>query len=210
MCRVHSEFFVQKSNKTCYKCMKTAELIEHAQRDDYQALEELIKKEQKGVYASFYYLAPDRNDLLDLTQEALWRMSKNIKRLKSPQNFKSWLSHIITNLFYDQLRKKKRVPDVVSIDTHWNNEDETCPVYDIKDKKAKPEDKSLSRELSEVIRETIRNLPEHFRFVIILRELQGLSYEEIADITNTNVGTVKSRIARARNKLQEELKGYIM
>lgn len=201
---------MQKTNKTCYKCMKTAELIGYAQQDDYLALEELIKQEQKGVYASFYYLAPDRNDLLDLTQEALWRMSKNIKRLKNPQHFKSWLSQIITNIFYDQLRKKKRVPDALSIDTHWNNDEEICPIYEIRDKKAKPDDKSLSRELSEVIRETIRKLPEHFRFVIILRELQGLSYEEIADITNTNVGTVKSRIARARNKLQEELKGYIM
>ena len=63
--------------------------------------------------------------------------------------------------------------------------------------------------MNDVIEESVRKLPDSFRLAIVLREFQGLSYEEIASITNTSVGTVKSRIARARNKLQEYLKGYI-
>lgn len=190
--------------------MDIQELVVLAQKDDYSALEQLIKKEQKNVYASFYYLDPKRENLLDLTQEALLRMSKNIKCLKNPKTFKAWLGQIISNLFYDELRKKQRKPDVISIDTHWQSEEKSCPVMEIKDYRAKPDEKSLGKELNEIINETICNLPEQFKFVIVLRELQGLSYEEIAQITKTSVGTVKSRIARARNKMQECLKPYII
>ena len=137
-------------------------------------------------------------------------MTKNIKALKNPKLFKSWLGQIITNLFYDELRKKQRVPDYVSIDTFWQNDElnDNCALH-VCDNNLKPDDTTLGNELTDIIREMICKLPEHFRIVIILRELQGLSYEEIAKITNTNVGTVKSRISRARNKLQECLKPYI-
>ena len=137
-------------------------------------------------------------------------MSKNIKSLKNPKLFKSWLGQIVSNLFYDELRKKQKSLNSVSIDSYWLNEDENdnC-VLNICDNKLKPDEKTLGKELTDVIQTTICQLPEHFRLVIILRELQGLSYEEIAKITKTNVGTVKSRISRARNKLQECLKPYL-
>ena len=77
------------------------------------------------------------------------------------------------------------------------------------DKKCKPNEKCLSIELEQMIRKAILELPEQFRIAIILRELQGLSYDEIAEATNSSIGTVKSRIARARNKLQDGLKTYI-
>lgn len=190
--------------------MDTQELIKNAQSDDYSALEELIKREQKNIYASFYYLDPHREDLLDLTQEVLLRMSKNIKSLKNPKAFKSWLGQIISNLFYDQLRKKQRSVDVISIEGNWGEDDKSCPVLEIKDETPKLEEKAIGNELSQIIVEMISRLPDNFKFVIVLREIQGLSYEEIAKITKTNVGTVKSRIARARNKLQECLKPYII
>lgn len=181
-----------------------------AQEDNYDALEELIKREQKNVYTSFCYLGASKENISDLTQEALFRMSKNIKNLKNPKLFKSWLGQIVSNLFYDELRKKQRTLDSVSIDSYWlnNEENEDCVLH-ICDTKLKPDDKTLGNELTDIIKETICSLPEHFRLVIILRELQGLSYEEIAKITQTNVGTVKSRISRARNKMQENLKPYL-
>ena len=114
------------------------------------------------------------------------------------------------NLFYDELRKKQRIPNSVSIESFWLNEDNNDnSVLNICDNTLKPDEKTLGKELTDIIRDTICKLPEHFRLVIILRELQGLSYEEIAKITRTNVGTVKSRISRARNKLQECLKPYL-
>lgn len=198
-------------SKRKYKEMNLIDLICAAQENDYDALEELIKREQKNIFASFSYLGANKENLHDLTQEALFRMSKNISKLKNPQLFKSWLGQIISNLFYDDLRKKQRKPDAISIDSYWINDDDSddC-VLNICDSNLKPDEHTLGQELTDVIREMICKLPEHFRLVIILRELQGLSYEEIAKITQTNVGTVKSRISRARNKLQECLKPYLM
>ena len=134
------------------------------------------------------------------------KLARNIHTLKNPKNFKSWLNQIISNLFYDELRKKQRRPDTISID----DENEENPIKaQLPDKKCKPHEKCLSTELEEIIKNAIRELPEQFRIAIILRELQGLSYEEIAEATNSSVGTVKSRIARARGKLQTGLKSYI-
>lgn len=190
--------------------MNLYDLICSAQEDDYDALEELIKREQKNVFASFCYLGASKENLSDLTQETLFRVSKNIKSLKNPRLFKSWLGQIISNLFYDELRKKQRIPDSVSIESFWmNDENNENSILNICDNTLKPDEKTLGKELTDIIREMISRLPEHFRLVIILREIQGLSYEEIAKITNTNVGTVKSRISRARNKLQECLKPYL-
>ncbi len=196
--------------KRKYKEMNLYDLICTAQEDNYDALEELIKREQKNIYASFCYLGASKENISDLTQEALFRMTKNIKALKNPKLFKSWLGQIITNLFYDELRKKQRVPNYVSIDTFWQNDElnDNCALH-VCDNNLKPDETTIGNELTDIIREMICKLPEHFRIVIILRELQGLSYEEIAKITKTNVGTVKSRISRARNKLQECLKPYI-
>ena len=196
--------------KRKYKEMNLYDLICTAQEDNYDALEELIKREQKNVYASFCYLGASKENISDLTQEALFRMTKNIKTLKNPKLFKSWLGQIITNLFYDELRKKQRVPNYVSIDTFWQNDEinDNCALH-VCDNNLKPDETTIGNELTDIIREMICKLPEHFRIVIILRELQGLSYEEIAKITKTNVGTVKSRISRARNRLQECLKPYI-
>ncbi len=195
-------------SKRKYKEMNLYDLICTAQEDNYDALEELIRREQKNIYASFCYLGASKENISDLTQEALLRMSKNIKHLKNPKLFKSWLGQIVTNLFYDELRKKQRIPDSLSIDSYWLNDDDDCVLH-ICDNKLNPDEKTMGKELTDIIREMICKLPEHFRLVIILRELQGLSYEEIARITQTNVGTVKSRISRARNKLQECLKPYI-
>ncbi len=194
------------TNKPAYKKMTIEELVVLSQKDDFKALEELIRREQKNVFAAFSYLSKKRENVADLTQEALLRLARSIHTLKNPKNFKSWLNQIISNLFYDELRKKQRRPDIVSID---EEENENSIKNRLPDKKCKPHEKCLSIELEQLIKEAIQDLPEQFKIAIILRELQGLSYEEIANVTNTSVGTVKSRIARARGKLQGELKSYI-
>ena len=193
--------------KLQYKKMPIEELIVLAQQNDLKALEELIRREQKNVYATFTYLSKKKENVSDLTQEALLKLAKNINTLKNPKLFKSWLNQIITNLFYDELRKTKRRGETVSLD----DESENSPTIklQIPDKKCKPVEKCISNELEKIIQKAIQALPEQFRIVIILRELQGLSYEEIAEATHSSIGTVKSRIARARGKLQEDLKAYI-
>lgn len=194
-------------NKLQYKKMALEELVVLAQQNDFKALEELIRREQKNVFAAFSYLCKKREEVADLTQEALLRVAKNIQNLKNPKLFKSWLNQIITNLFYDELRKSQRKLDTVSLDD--DSEDYAPIKFQLLDKKCKPHEKCISSELEKIIKNAILELPEQFRIAIILRELQGLSYEEIAKATHSSIGTVKSRIARARGKLQEDLKAYI-
>lgn len=189
-----------------YKKIPIEELVILSQGSDYKALEELIKREQRNIFATFSYLSKKRENIADLTQEALVRMARGLINLRNPKTFKSWLNQIVTNLFYDELRKANRKPETISIDS---DADENFYHTQIPDYRHKPMEKVMSSELDKMIRQEIKNLPEHFRIAIILRELQGLSYEEIATATSTNVGTVKSRIARAREKLQDGLKHYI-
>lgn len=197
------------ANKLQYKKMSLEELVVLSQQNDFKALEELIKREQKNVFATFSYLAKKRENVADLTQEALLRVAKNIQSLKNPKHFKSWLNHIVTNLFYDELRKTARKPDIISMDEETDEDTNFSLKSIIPDKKCKPPEKCITAEMEEVIKKEIKELPEPFRVAIVLRELQGLSYEEIAQATNASVGTVKSRISRARLKLQNGLKSYI-
>lgn len=195
------------------KSLTTEELVIQAQQDDnlrsMKALEELVKRHQKTVYVTLYQLAPERQDLTDLTQEVLLRMCRSIRSLRNPATFKYWLNRIITNLFYDELRKMPRRIQAVSLDESVFNEDDDAPSRDIPDTSAIPEKLSLNSELDRQIQKAIHDLPEQFRTIIVLREMQGLSYEEIASLTHTNIGTVKSRLARARMRLQDVLGPYL-
>ena len=196
-------------SKPHYKKISLEDLVVLAQQDDFKALEEIIRREQKNVFAAFSYLTQKRENVLDLTQEALMRVARSIKHLKNPKHFKSWLNQIVTNLFYDELRKMQRRPDTVSIDEDDSENPDFAIRFQLADKKCKPAEKCMSAELEKIIKDAILQLPEQFRVAIVLRELQGLSYEEIAEATHASVGTVKSRIARARGKLQEGLKAHI-
>lgn len=196
-------------SKLPYKKIPLDKLILLAQQDDYKALEELIKREQKNIYTSLMYLSGDKDNVYDLTQETLLKIAKNIKTLVSPKNFKSWSNQIATNVFYDYMRKNKKDYEVIPLDHAEDNSFFATIKNFFTDKRCKPPEICLSSELDKIIKYEILNLPEAFRIVIILRELEGLSYEEIALATNSNIGTVKSRISRARNRLQENLKQYL-
>jgi RNA polymerase sigma-70 factor (ECF subfamily) len=200
--------------KESLRALSTEEVVTLAQSDSQsvamRALEELVLRHQKLIYISLYQLAPERNDITDLTQDVLLRMCRSIKSLRSPKTFKAWLNRIITNLFYDELRKAPRQLKTLSLDEPVYEQDESPgPARDIPDTHELPDQRALDSELDVQIQKAIQNLPEQFRMMIVLREIQGLSYEEIASLTDTNIGTVKSRLARARLKLQEVLGPYL-
>jgi RNA polymerase sigma-70 factor, ECF subfamily len=200
----------KSQTKEDLRALSTEELVLKAQADQMSALEELVSRYQKLVYVTLYQLAPERNDITDLTQEVLLRMCRSIKSLRNPKTFKYWLNRIITNLFYDELRKAPRQLKTISLDEPaYENDDEQSPARDIPDASDMPDKLALNSELDYKIQQAIQNLPEQFRTIIVLREIQGLSYEEIASLTETNIGTVKSRLARARLKLQEVLEPYL-
>ena len=197
-------------NKLLYKKMNIEELVVLAQKEDYKALETLIKRIQNEIYATLSYLLKNNDNLSDLTQEVLLKIAKNIQNLKNPKSFKNWQNQIITNTYYDHIRKKRKTPETISIDHTTTYEPLNFALkIEIPDKKNKPVEKCITAECERIIKSAIRELPEAFRIAIILREFQGLSYEEIAQTTNSSIGTVKSRISRARIRLQEALRNYI-
>ncbi|MCA9815967.1 MAG: sigma-70 family RNA polymerase sigma factor [Candidatus Obscuribacterales bacterium] len=195
---------------TSYSQKSDRDLVMACQRREPAAFEELVKRHQKTVYVLLYQLAPDWTDTSDLAQEVFIRVWRSITNLRNPNAFRSWLTQIVTNIFYDELRKRPRKLPTVSMDEPYTDEESgESTTRDIPDESLVPEEKALNKELSQIIRESMMKLPEQFRTAIVLREVEGLSYEEIAVITKTEMGTVKSRIARARTKLQEMLKPYL-
>ncbi|MEL7503856.1 MAG: sigma-70 family RNA polymerase sigma factor [Cyanobacteria bacterium J06554_6] len=172
------------------------------------AFAELIRRYQSHVDRLLYHLAPDWRDRADLSQEVWIRVYRNLRRLQEPDKFKTWLSRIVTNLFYDELRKRKRFEVNVSLDAPRRlNEGQVD--WDIAADEPGPVEQMVTQEFYDRLKGAISELPAIFRTTIILREIQGLSYEEIAAVTHVSVGTVKSRIARARHRLQRLLKRYL-
>ncbi|CCQ66067.1 RNA polymerase sigma factor RpoE [Crocosphaera watsonii WH 0402] len=177
-------------------------------KPDRVAFAELLNRYQSHVDRILYHLAPDWQDRPDLAQEVWIRVYRNIKRLNEPVKFRGWLSRIATNLFYDELRKRKRVSHPISLDAPRRVDDGEIE-WDIVSDYPSPDDDLATREFYERLKVAIADLPEAFRTTIILREIEGLAYEEIAEMTGVSLGTVKSRIARARGKLQTVLKKYV-
>lgn len=177
-------------------------------RPEKAAFAELLRRYQSHVERVLYHLAPDWQDRSDLAQEVWIRVYRNIKRLNEPVKFRGWLSRIATNLFYDELRKRKRVKSPLSLDTPRSAEDGEMD-WEIAGDSPSPDEELTTREFYEQLQEAIADLPEVFRTTIVLREIEGMPYEEIAEITNVSLGTVKSRIARARARLQSHLQNYL-
>ncbi len=177
-------------------------------RPDRAAFAELMRRYGSHVDRLLYHLAPDWQDRADLSQEVWIRVYRNIKRLQEPVKFRGWLSRIATNLFYDELRKRKRTSPPLSLDARRTLEDGDMD-WEIATDDPGPFDQLTTREFYEQLHQAIAELPEAFRTTIVLREIEGMAYEEIADLTGVSLGTVKSRIARARSRLQSQLQKYL-
>ena len=175
---------------------------------DRVAFAELLRRYESHVNRLFYHLAPDWQERADLSQEVWIRVYRNIQRLQEPAKFRGWLSRIATNLFYDELRKRKRNAQPISLDAPVRLSDGEMS-WELPSDMPSPTDNLATKEFYDQLREAIADLPETFRTTIVLREIQGLPYEEIAEITGVSLGTVKSRIARARLKLQSNLQNYL-
>lgn len=177
-------------------------------RPERSAFAELLRRYQSHVDRVLYHLAPDWEDRADLAQEVWIRVYRNIKRLHEPAKFRGWLSRIATNLFYDELRKRKRAQNPLSLDAPLSMEDGEVD-WEIASGRPGPDEQLTTDEFYDQLREAIADLPEVFRTTIVLREIEGMAYEEIAELTGVSLGTVKSRIARARQRLQFQLQGYL-
>lgn len=187
------------------------ELVSRCQnqnRKDRPAFEELVSRYQRYVDKLLYHLASDWADRADLAQEVWIRVYRSIHRLHEPAKFKGWLGRITTNLFYDELRKRKRFKGALSLDAPRYSSDGHYD-WELPSIEPTPADTMMTEEFHDHLKQAMAELPDVFQKTIAMRELQGLSYEEIASITGVSLGTVKSRIARARQRLQDKLKDYL-
>lgn len=176
-------------------------LIKAAQRGRLEAFNALILHYQSQVFNLAYHIMRDPAAADDATQEAFISAYRSIKKFRGG-SFRSWLLRIATNACYDELRRRKRRPNV-SWDDFGDMDEEANP--HLVDSGPKPEESLQQQELRALLERSIAKLPEHHRTTIILIDRMGLSYEEAAEVMNIALGTVKSRLARARKEMQSLL-----
>jgi len=184
--------------------MDEAALIQSARKGNLDAFNTLVLTYQHQVYNLAYRIMGEEAAASDATQEAFISAYKNLKSFRGG-SFKSWLLRIVTNACYDDLRRRKRRP-ATSLDELTDGEDGEAE-FDVPAPDDGPETIVQRHELVGLIQHGITTLPDDQRIVLVLSDVQGLSYEEIASMTNSNLGTVKSRLSRARAKLREYLQG---
>jgi len=162
-----------------------------------RAFQELVGRYQTRLLNFIYRTIGDRERAEDLVQEVFIRVYRHIHRFDRSKKFSTWAYTIASNLAKNELRNRSRNP-LVLFQTLKNNWDDDDRPLQFEDHTTRPDDLYRKRHLRSLVEDTVSKLPEHHRQVFVLRELEGKSYEEIAEITNCNLGTVKSRLNRAR------------
>ena len=178
-------------------------LVERAQRGDVDSFNSLVRAYEGRVYNLCYRMLGDPDSAADAAQDAFLSAFRNLRGFRGG-SFRSWILRIATNACYDLLRSRKRRP-TVSLDLEAEDGDDAAPLQ-IADTAESPADFALRRELAAAIQQGLGALPDEQRIILILSDIEGLAYEEIAQITNTNLGTVKSRLSRGRARLRDVLK----
>ena len=176
---------------------------------DERAFGELVERYQTRLLNFVYRTIGDRERAEDLVQEVFIRVYRHLHRFDRSKKFSTWAYTIASNLAKNELRNRSRNP-LVLFQTlgKTNREDDDRPL-EFEDSSTRPDDLYRKRHLRALVEDTVAQLPEHHRQVFVLRELEGKSYEEIAEITDCNLGTVKSRLNRARTAFASMIEPYI-
>lgn len=180
-------------------------LVRRAIKGDIDSFEKIVYLYEKKIYNIAYSMFKNEQDSYDLSQEVFIKLYKNLNTFKFDSSFGTWIHKIAVNTCIDEYRKRKRNNNqVYSLDAPIDLESDTIE-RQIEDKSMTPEEQVLQNEYIKDIRKAIYLLKEDHKIIIILRDLQGLSYEEISNVLNCSVGTVKSRLSRARDALKRIL-----
>lgn len=175
-----------------------AQVIEQILKGDINAYEQLVTRYEKSVYNLALRMTDNAEDAADMAQEAFIKAYNSLGSFRGDSKFSVWLYRIVSNVCLDFLRKQSRRP---AMSLSVEDDDGEDVQLDVPDESMSPES-LLERKLTrESVRAGLARLPEDYRQILLLRELQGLSYDEIAQTLDIGVGTVKSRIFRAREKL---------
>ena len=173
-----------------------------------RAFQELVERYQTRLLNFIYRTIGDRDRAEDLVQEVFIRVYRHLHRFDRSKKFSTWVYTIASNLAKNELRNRSRSPLVLFQTIQGSSDEEDRPVQ-FEDTTARPDDMYRKRHLRELVEQTVSQLPEHHRQVFVLRELEGKSYEEIAEITDCNLGTVKSRLNRARSAFAAIIEPFI-
>lgn len=179
------------------------DLITRSQNGDIDAFEELVAKYERKVYAVAYRFMGNQEDASDLTQEAFLKAYQSLKSFRQEASFSTWICRIVSNVCRDQLRKTKKNGHS-SLDEDVWLEDGSVKKQ-LRDERPTPDEFYERKELKEYLQGLINNLNPDYKMVVVLRDIQGYSYEEIAEILDCSLGTVKSRLNRARKALREQI-----
>ncbi len=186
--------------------MDEAGLIQDAQQGDLEAFNRLILAYQDRVYNQAFRVLGEYQSADDATQEAFISAYKNIRTFRGG-SFRAWLLRIVTNACYDELRRRKRRPTTPLEPVDDEGEEIESPKW-IADPGELPEDNVARSELANAIQACLDQLSDDFRVVVVLVDVQGLDYLEASEIIGKPLGTIKSRLARARNRMRDCLQGF--
>lgn len=175
-------------------------LLNLAANGDNQAFEKLIVPHERMMYALALRLCQNKEDAEDCLQDAMIRVYKSLSSFRGDSAFSTWLYRIVTNTCLDSHRRRKHryseSLDSLS-ESGWNAPDPGLT----------PEQSAVNRDLKRALNEAINTLPGDIRAAVVLRDVQGFSYEDVSEILGINIGTVKSRLSRGREKIRSYLTG---
>ena len=182
--------------------MTEQELVTRAKAGDDEAFAQLMRDNETRIYNLTLRMTGNAEDAMDLAQEAFLNAWRGLNFFKGDSAFSTWVYRLASNACIDFLRRKKRRRDV-SLPMPTDEEDGSRP--DVPDDRFLPERELERQELRQAVADGLSQLSDEHRQVLVMRELSGLSYQEIADVLDLEAGTVKSRIARARASLRKIL-----
>ncbi len=184
------------------KLLDDALLVSEYLSGQPRAFDAIVDRYQTRLLNFIYRTVGDRERSEDLVQEVFIRVHRHLARFDRSKKFSTWIYTIASNLAKNELRNRSRNPIVLfqTMTAGWDDEERPL---EFEDPSARPDDLFRKRHVRALVEQTVAKLPQHHREVFVLRELEGRSYEEIADITHCNLGTVKSRLNRARSSFAE-------
>lgn len=179
-------------------------LVQHAKKGDREAYRELVQRYQKRVFGILFGMLRSREDAMELTQDVFIKVYQRIKDFEEKSSFYTWVYRIAFNLAIDFRRREWK-----KVHTEYDDAVEQDGAADdgiLNRERINPEQELQSRELGEQIRRALETLPDEQKQVLLLREVEGLSYQEMADSMGCSIGTIMSRLFYARKKMQAQLK----
>ena len=183
-------------------------LVERCRANDEAAFNEVVSRYKNKVYNYIYRMTNSSDDAEDLTQEVFIRMYTSIDSFRSQSSLNTWLFRIASNLCIDKFRRSKNRTAAYSLDDPVGDSDGEM-THEVADHTYEPHRLLENVEMAEQIGAALAQLPEKLRATLLLHDIEGLPYEEIAQIVGCPLGTVKSRLFNARMQLRQRLSGYL-